>query len=82
MRSVRDYSTDYDFGSEAGVKAVITVAEVQHDLYGNSTIDAVVQFPAGTALERDDVVTFTGRLLKVDPLMRNIYVANGELIDD
>ncbi len=82
VRSVRDYSTDYDFGSEAGVKAVITVAEVQHDLYGNSTIDAVVQFPAGTALERDDVVTFTGRLLKVDPLMRNIYVANGELIDD
>ena len=82
VRSVRDYATDYDFGQEPGVKAVVTVAEVEHDLYGNSTIDAVVQFPAGTSIRRDDVVTFTGRLIKVDPLMRNIYVANGTLIDD
>lgn len=82
VRSTRDYSSDHDFGEEPGVKAVITVAEVEHDLYGNSTIDAVVQLPAGTSIRRGDVVTFTGRLIKVDPLMRNLYVANGTLIDD
>jgi hypothetical protein len=82
VHSVRDYATDHDFGEEPGVKAVVTVAEVEHDLYGNSTIDAVVQFPAGSTLRRDDVVAFTGRLIKIDPLMRNIYVANGTLVDD
>jgi hypothetical protein len=82
VRSSREFSSDYDFGPDPGVKAVVTVAEVTHDLYGNSRIDAVVHFPANTALARDDVITFTGRLIKIDPLMRNIYVADGAIIED
>lgn len=82
VRSSRDYTSDYDFGDEPGVKAVVTIAEVTHDLYGNSRIDAVLQLPAETTLKRDDVITFTGRLVKVDPLMRNIYVADGQLVED
>lgn len=82
VRSVRDYSSDHDFGSEPGVKAVVTVAEVAHDLYGNATIDAVIQFPTRTRLRKGDVITFTGRLVKIDPLMRNLYIATATLIDD
>ncbi len=81
VQSIRDYRSDLDFGPEPGAKAVIAIAEIEHDLYGVSEIDAVVQLPAGTAarLNRGDQVTFTGQLLKADSMMRNIYVRDGRL---
>jgi len=81
VRTVRDYSSDQDFGSEPGTKVVVALAEVEHDLYGVSEIDAVVQVPAGSAthLNRGDRVSFTGRLLKADSMVRNIFVRDGRL---
>lgn len=82
VRSSRPFRSDPDFGSHPGVKTVVTVAEIETDLYGNTTIDAVVEFPPETDLRRDQVITFTGRLVKVDPLMRNLYVAEARLVED
>jgi hypothetical protein len=81
LKSIRDYRSDLDFGPGPGSKAVIAIAEIEHDLYGVSEIDAVVALPAGTAarLNRGDQVTFGGYLLKADSMMRNIYVRDGRL---
>jgi hypothetical protein len=81
LKSIRAYQYDADFGDEPGVKAVVTIASVQHDLYGNTSIDAVVALPPGTehGRERHDTVTITGVLTKVDPLMRNIFIEDATL---
>ena len=81
MKSIRDYRNDLDFGPDSGSKAVIAIAEVEHDLYGVAEIDAIVQLPAGTAagFERGDQLAFSGRLLKADSMMRNIYVRDARL---
>ena len=56
------------------------MATVEHDLYGQTEIDAVVQLPASAvSLGRGDTVTFTGLLLKVDALVPNVYVTGGRL---
>jgi hypothetical protein len=81
VRRITPYERDYDFGEAPGTKAVITVASVSNDLYGQTTIDAVVQFPrdAAARLEHGAVVEFTGTLARVDSLMRNIYVTDATL---
>ncbi len=81
VRSARPYDTDLDFGAGPGIKAVVTVAMIESDLYGNTAIDAVVDFPAHTAhaFQRGDEITFSGILAKVDPMMRNVFVTEGRL---
>ena len=63
------------------LKLVIAIAEVEHDLYGMSEVDAVVSAPVGAAksIERGDVVSFTGTLLKADSMMRNVFIHDGKL---
>ncbi len=59
---------------------VVDVASIEHDLYGNSTVDAIVAFSADAELpERGEPVRFSGRLISVDGLTRNLYVADGRL---
>ena len=81
LKSIRAYQYDADFGDEPGVKAVVTIASVQHDLYGNTSIDAVVALPPGSdhGRQRHDTVTISGVLAKVDPLMRNIFIEDATL---
>ena len=59
-------------------KVTITVATVENDLYGNTDIDVVVEsvgiFPAKGA-----TVTVSGMLDRIDPLMRNIYLAGATI---
>ncbi len=73
--------SDRDFAGPPITKAVIGVASISNDLYGNVEVDAVVSLPPETAdrLKRGDEVTFTGQLDKVDSLTRNIYITNGNL---
>ena len=81
VKSWRRFDHDHDFGPGPGAKAVITVATIEHDLYGQTEIDAVVQLPASAAsLSRGDTATVTGLLLRVDPLVRNVYVTGGRLL--
>lgn len=59
---------------------VVDVASIENDLYGNSTVDAIVAFSADAELpERGEPVRFSGRLIAVDGLTRNLYVADGRL---
>ena len=75
------YSGDDELSPQAGTRAVVTVAQIETDLYGKNDIDAVVFLGnlASTELGRGDVITFTGQLEKVDPFMRNLFVVKGTL---
>jgi hypothetical protein len=64
----------------AGWQAVVTVATVANDLYGNTEIDVVVENPSGPRPTSGDTVTVSGKLSTIDPLMRNLFVSEASLL--
>jgi len=76
-------TSDMDFPGEPITKTKIHIATIPNDLYGNTEVDAIVAFPPDAAdrLDRDQQVTFTGRLIKADGLVRNLYVADGRIVE-
>ncbi|MDH5423343.1 MAG: hypothetical protein OEY55_16195, partial [Acidimicrobiia bacterium] len=77
VKSARAYDSDADFGSGPGVKVVVTVAGLEHDLFGTTDVDAIVEFRISDWVpERGTVIAFDGTLTAVDPLMRNFTVRN------
>jgi len=78
------YSYDFVLGDGPGIKAVVEIHQMSAGLYGDRKISAVVQLPEGAEADLQgrvgDVVCFRGKLLKVDGLMRNLYVSEGTLI--
>lgn len=79
VRRSHDVRNDHDFDGATITKAIVHVATIENDLYGNAEVDAVVALPPGTELERGRRVAFTGTLVKVDGLVRNLFVADGRL---
>ena len=81
IQSVRAYNSDLDFGRGPGVKVVVALAEIEHDLYGIAEVDAVVSLPPGseTGLDRNDLISFAGTLHRADSMMRNVFVADATL---
>ena len=80
----RPYRSDLDFGRGPGTKAVFRVYRLGFDLYGGRDVDAVVRLgeEAHEVLRdrREEEFTFEGTLLRVDSLMRNVYVEDGSLV--
>lgn len=58
---------------------VLEVASLEDELYGSTAIDAIVAFPPGAAPELGETVRFEGRLVDVDGVSKDLYVADGEL---
>ena len=80
VKSARAYESDHDFGRDPGVKAVVTVAALAHDLFGTTEVDAIVELPASSRVpDRGDAIVFEGTLTAVDPLMRNFTVRRATL---
>jgi hypothetical protein len=84
LKQARELTEDPDFPDSVGTKAVVAVATVSSELYGENEIDAIVHFPGRAVdhLTRGDTLTFSGTLEKVDPFMRNLYVTDGRLVGD
>ena len=84
VRRVTAYESDHDFRNGPIAKAVIEIATIENDLYGNARVDAVVAFSpdAQRRLVEGQEVTFTGTLVRADGLVRNLFVANGVLVDE
>jgi len=61
------------------VKATIAAGEIRVPGLGNLMIDAVVHSPKDTELRVGDHVSFSGKLLNLDGLTRDIYFADGAL---
>ena len=83
IKSIRRYDHDGDLGRGPGTKAVVSIATIDHDLYGESTVDAVFGLPVGTGegLARHDRVAFEGVLARIDSMMRNVFVDEARLVD-
>lgn len=82
VKQARDQDGQVDPSIGAATKAIVTVAQIDNDLYGKTDIDAIVYLPAGLAseLDRGDSVAFRGTLDQVDPFMRNLVVIDAALV--
>ena len=60
-------------------QCTIVVATVHNDLYGNTDIAVVVDGVTGPVPSEGQLVTVSGTLNTVDPLMRNLFVADARL---
>jgi hypothetical protein len=83
LRRVERISFDMVFGDQEACRATVELHTMGESSYWSSPIKAFVQLPseAGGSL-RDQIgqsVTFTGRLLKLDAFMRNVYVADAAM---
>jgi hypothetical protein len=81
VRSTREYQRDPMLGETPGTRVLVTVATIENDLYGQTTVDAVVGLPPGNAnlLRGRDEITFQGTLVGVDAMMRNLFVAEAQI---
>ena len=82
LESASSFKFDFDFGSEGGVKALLTILEDDSDSIGSRAIKAVVGFPKGTEGLEDRVgqqVSFSGTLKKVDGFARKVFVTEAEI---
>ena len=81
VKQAREIDEDTTVTTGPATKAVVTVAQIENDLYGKTAIDAVVFLPSGTAdkLQRGEFVTFRGTLATVDPCMRNLFITDARL---
>lgn len=85
LRRANSCTYDLVFGSSACTKAVLEIHELASVTYGNRTIQAVVQLPPEDLDVLHDrsgqPVQFRGRLVSCDPFMRNLFVADAELLE-
>jgi len=83
LKRVSRYSFDLVFGREPGVMAAFMVYEAQTGYYSSREVDALVQLPLDAESELSEKIgqqlAFTGRLVRCDGLMRNLYIADGEI---
>ncbi len=76
VKEARPFRHDSDLGAGPGVRATVTVARVDNDLYGNTEVDLVAGLPddAGRRpLGAGDDVVIEGTLSGCDPLSRNLF---------
>lgn len=74
LERLTPYSGDYDFSGGSGVKAVASVGAIEHRLYGEVEIDAVLALPDHTKIPLGSTISVEGTLIKIDPLLRNLYI--------
>ena len=62
-------------------KAVIDVALLENDLFGNTVVTAIAAFPEGSidSIQPGEEITFSGELVGIDALVRNLFVGNARL---
>jgi hypothetical protein len=81
LEAVESYTFDMVFGNEPGARAVVAVGELGTVRYGDRKVRAVVRLPvgadAGLKGAVGGAVAVEGNLERVDPLTRNLYLAEG-----
>lgn len=82
VRSTRDFRHDPKLGDDPGTRVVVTVATIENDLYGQTTVDAIVGLPRGNAnvLRGRDQLTFEGKLTAIDAMARNLFVTEAKIL--
>lgn len=82
VRSSRVVEHDRILGDGPYAKAIIDIASLENDLFGNTVVSAVIALPDSAIgrLGAGHDVTFTGTLVGIDALVRNLYVSGGRLV--
>lgn len=79
VESSRGCRTDRDFGDEPGTKTTCRIGSVGASTLMSNRVRAVVDLPPDLTLRREDEITFTGTLLRLDRFTRTIYVRDATL---
>jgi len=83
LRNVARDHNDFVFEGGDACKAVLEVTESDGSPFARREVMAVIQLPAGEAdVLRDrigDALVFSGRLYRIDSLLRNIYLDAGRV---
>jgi hypothetical protein len=83
LKRVESFTYDFVFGNRPGTRAVIVVHELDHAVYGDRTVSAIVRLDPDAEEplrgKQGQPIAFTGKLHKVDSLLRNIFVVEGTL---
>ncbi len=80
VKQSSSYEDKTDLVPSTGTKAVVTVAQIDNDLYGKTDIDAVVHLHGQVDLDRGQQITFSGTLDAVDAFMRNLFVSDARVV--
>jgi hypothetical protein len=76
---------DSVFGEGPATRAILLVHEIVEDGYGSREVKAVVRLPdevgEGLRARRGETISFSGRLVGCDTFMRNVFVADGRLLE-
>ena len=79
VRRVREFRSDRDFPG-AGVKATIVIGSRGDSKLVSNQIQAIVHLPEHTSVEPEEHVGFRGTFVRTDRYMRNLFVANAEIV--
>ena len=79
VRRVREFRSDRDFPG-AGVKATIVIGSRGDSKLVSNQVQAIVHLPEGTSVEPEQHVGFQGTFVRTDRYMRNLFVANAEIV--
>ena len=62
-------------------KAVIDVAQIENDLFGNTVVTAIVALPEASidSIDVGETIAFSGELVGIDALVRNLFVGGATL---
>ena len=62
-------------------KAVIDIALLENDLFGNTVVTAIAAFPPGSIdeIQPGEDIAFVGDLVGIDALVRNLFVGDASL---
>jgi hypothetical protein len=76
VKKAAEYDGEDELAPDPGAKVVVTVAQIDNDLYGRTDIDAVVYLPGAKPadLNRGDTIRFEGTIERVDSFMRNVFI--------
>ena len=83
LHGVDPYTYDFVFGNGPAVKLNVEVHDLGSDVYGGRRVDAIVSVEGDAEALRarmGEEIRFSGRLLRCDSLMRNVFVAEASLL--
>ncbi len=80
--SAFEFSFDFVFKNSSGVKATFELMELKSE-YTTAKIKAIVHFPKDQLENlkklKESKVSFSGKLINIDALMKNIFITDGEI---
>jgi hypothetical protein len=84
LERVESFASDFVFGTEPGTRAVVELYKVEQDYFGVHEVMAVLQLPPeaeeALASRVGERIEFEGRLVRVDPFVRNLFLADARVL--